>query len=83
MKKRVFDVVEPTTLILSLLIAALVCDFAKAEGKLRLETVADNVAERLVELGVETYGDVRFATCSMYVNNCDVKKIDTGRLVLS
>ena len=56
-------------------------NFAIAAGKLRLIDAACTVAERLVELGVETYSDLRSATYSMYVDACGVKPIDAGRLV--
>ena len=46
-----------------------------------LVDAADAVAENLVELGVETYGDLRSATYTMYVDHCGVKPIDAGRLV--
>ena len=70
-----------TTPISELAIAALVRNFAIAAGKRRLIDAADIVAQHLVELGVETYGDLRSATYSIYVDECDVKPIDAGRLV--
>ena len=81
MQKRAFDAVEKLTPISASQIAACVRTFAGVEAKRRLMTVADILAEKLVDLGVETYGDLRFATCSMYVDECGVKPIDAGRLV--
>ena len=59
----------------------MVRNFAKAEGKLHLERAADTVAERLVDLGVEIYGDLRFATYPTYGGECGVRPAEVGRLV--
>ena len=80
-QKNAFDAVDINTPISELVIAALMRDFANAVGKQRLHDAADKVAERLVEIGVKTYGDLRSTTYSMYVDRCGVKPIDAGRLV--
>ena len=81
MQRTAFDAVDMTTPISELVIAALIRNFAIAAGKRRLIYATDAVAEHLVELGVVTYGDLRSATYSMYVDECGVKPIDAGRLV--
>ena len=80
-QKTAFDVVNMNTPISELVIASLLRNFANAVGKQRLHDAADKVAESLVEIGVETYGDLRSTTYSMYVDHCGVKPIDAGRLV--
>ena len=79
MQKRAFDAVEKLTPISASQIAACVRTFAGVEAKRRLMTVADILAEKLVDLGVETYGDLRFVTLSEYVDDCDIKPIDASR----
>ena len=81
MQRTAFDAVDMTTPISELVIAALIRNFAIAAGKRRLIDAVDAVAQHLVELGVETCGDLRSATYSMYVDDCAVKPIDAGRLV--
>ena len=81
MRKTAFDTVDMNTPISEPVIAELLRNFAVAVGKQRLVDAADKVAESLVELGVETYGDLRSATYQMYVDHCGVKPIDAGRLV--
>ena len=62
MQRAAFDAVDMNAPISGLIIAELVRDFATAVGKQRLVDAADTVAENLVELGVETYDDLRSAT---------------------
>ena len=81
MQKTAFDSVDMRTPISEPVIAELLRDFAIAVGKQRLVDAADKVAESLVDLGIETYGDLRSATYQMYVDHCGVKPIDAGRLV--
>ena len=81
MHQDAFDTVEKSAPISALQIAALVRDFAIAEVKLHLTTSAGMVAERLVDLGVETCGDLRFVTFSEYVAECGVRPTDARRLV--
>ena len=75
MQRAACDAVDMTTPITEPVIAELVRDFATAVGKRHRVDAADTVAENLVELGVETYGDLRSATYSMYVDHCGVKPI--------
>ena len=81
MQRAAFDTVDMNAPISESVIAELVRNFAIAVGKQRLVDAADTVAENLVELGVETYSDLRSTTYSMYVDHCGVKPIDAGRLV--
>ena len=81
MHRAAFDAVDMNAPISESEIAELVHNFAIAVGKQRLVDAADTVAENLVDLGVKTYGDLRSATHSMYVDHCGVKPIDAGRLV--
>ena len=80
-QKNSFDAVDMNTPISELVIAALMRNFANTVGKQRLHDAGDKVEERLVEIGVETYGDLRSTTYSMYVDHCGVTPIDAGRLV--
>ena len=66
MQKSAFDTVEKSMPISASQIAALVRDFTIAEGKLLLVTSVDMVAEKLMDLGVETCGDLRLVTFSEY-----------------
>ena len=79
--KSALGAVEKSTPISASQIAALVRDFAIAEGEVCLTTAAGTVAEKLVDLGVERCGDLRFVTYSEYVDECGVKPIDARRLV--
>ena len=81
MHRAAIDAVDMTAPITEPVITELVRNFATAVGKRRLVDAVDTVAENLVELGVETYGDLRSATYSMYADHCGVKPIDAGRLV--
>ena len=72
MQRAAFDAVDMNAPITGSVIAGLVRNFATAVGRQRLVDAADTVVENLVELGVETYGDLRSATYSMYVDQCGV-----------
>ena len=78
MQRAAFDAVDMTAPITEPVNAKLVRNFATAAGKQRLVDAADTVAENLVELGVETYDDLRSASYAMYVDHCGVKPIDAA-----
>ena len=79
--KAAFDVVEDATPISVEQIAELLRNFAKVCNKPRLEAMAMVVASSLDALGVETFGDMRQVTSTMYVEDCGVKKLDAQILV--
>ena len=80
-QKLAFDAVEDATPISVEQVAELLRNFAKVCNKPRLEAMAMVVASSLDALGVETFGDMRQVTSTMYVEDCGVKKLDAQILV--
>ena len=79
--KQAFDSVDMRTPITEPVIAELLRNFAVAVGKQRLAEEATEIAGSLVDVGVDTHGDLRMMTCQVYVDYCGVKPIDAVRLV--
>ena len=79
--KEAFDSVDMRTPITGTVIADLLRHFAISAGKQRIGDAAAKFAESLIDIGVETYGDLRMTTYPMYVDYCDVKPVDAQRLV--
>ena len=79
--KAAFDGVDMRTPITEPVIAELLRNFAVAIGKVRLADEATEIAANLVDVGVDTYGDLRMMTCQVYVDYCGVKPMDAVRLV--
>ena len=80
-QKVAFDAVEDATPISVEQVAELLRNFAKVCNKPRLEAMAMVVASDLDALGVETFGDMRQVTSTMYVDDCGVRKLDAQLLV--
>ena len=80
-QKAVFNGVDMRTPITEPVIAELLRNFAVAIGKHRLADEATEIAASLVDVGVDTYGDLRMMTCQVYVDYCGVKPMDAVRLV--
>ena len=59
-------------------IAELVRNFAVVSNKPRLAAMVTVIALSLEDIGVETYGDMRRVTSTMYVDECGVKKLDAA-----
>ena len=80
MQRAAFDAVDMNAAITDSAIAELVRKFGTAAGKQRLVDVAATVAEYLVQLGVETYGDLRAATQEIF-QECGLLPVEAARLV--
>ena len=80
-QKPLFEGVDMRTPITEPEIAELLRNFAVAVGKNRLAEEATAIAASLVDVGVDTYGDLRMMTCQVYVDYCGVKPMDAVRLV--
>ena len=79
--KAVFDAVDSEEPITAEQIAVLLRNFARLSNKPRLEAMANDIALSMVNLGVETFGDMRCMTTSMYVEDCGARKLDAQLLV--
>ena len=80
-QKVAFDAVDDATPISAEQIAELLRNFAVVSNKPRLAAMVTVIALSLEDIGVETYGDMRRVTSTMYVEECGVKKLDAQRLV--
>ena len=79
--KAVFDAVDGDSPISAEQVAVLLRNFARLSNKPRLEAMAHDIALCMVDLGVETFGDMRCMTTSMYVEDCGARKLDAQLLV--
>ena len=80
-QKVAFDTVDDATPISAEQIAELLRNFAVVSNTPRLAAIVTVIASSLDDLGVETYGDMRRVTTTMYVEDCGVKKFDAQRSV--
>ena len=79
--KAVFDAVDSEEPITAEQIAVLLRNFARLSNKPRLAAMVDDIALSMGDLGVETFGDMRCTTTSMYVEDCGARKLDAQLLV--
>ena len=77
-QKVAFDAVDDATPISADQIAELLRNFAVVSNKPRLAAMVTVIALSLGDIGVETYGDMRRVTSTMYVDECGVKKLDAA-----